>query len=128
MVSMHRLRHVPVSTILLGLLACTILWGWYTLQGQQAMLARIQGQQQVDQAAFRQLKEELATHKHVMVGLATSILKQEDSIRDVVILTHNFNGILQDLGKEVIQLLGDVRILEADTLPAKRVKPGARKR
>lgn len=125
---MHWFRRVPLSTILLGVLACTVLWGWYTMQGQQAMLARIQEQQQDAQTAFRQLTEELATHKHVTVGLATSILKQEDAIRDVVILTKNFNQLLQDLGKEVIRLLGDVRVLEAETLPARRDKPSARKR
>ena len=125
---MHWFRHIPVPTVLLGLLAGTVLWGWYTLQGQQAVLARIEEQQQVEQAAFRQLKEELATHKHVTVGLATSILKQEDAIRDVVILTKNFNQLLQDLGKEVVRLLGDVRVLETEKLPARREKPGARKR
>ena len=125
---MHWFRSLPVSTLLLGLLACTALWGWYTMQGQQIVLARIQERQQIEQAAFRQLKEELATQKNVTTGLATSILKQEDAIRDMVILTKNFNWILQDLGKEVIRLLGDVRVLEADKLPASRAKLGTRKR
>lgn len=77
---------------------------WYTRQAQSIRLMHVEQQWESQQQALKDLETRLLTQRAVVEGMAASILKQDDKLREVVTLTREFHTLLQQFGTATIAL------------------------